>query len=66
MSTVILPGKCPICGNGPLRALPVGYKMFVEKSHQREPIGGLLAYQCVQNGHVFFVRASDLDDEIAV
>jgi hypothetical protein len=66
MSTVTLPGNCPICGKGPLRSLPIGYKMFVEKAHQKEAIGGLLAFQCVQEGHVFFVRASDLDEDIAV
>ncbi|MFL6439731.1 MAG: hypothetical protein ACJ71Q_19320 [Terriglobales bacterium] len=66
MSTALRPGKCPICGGEPLRQLPVGYKMFVEKFHQKEPIGGLLAYQCVEKGHVFFVRASDLEEDIAV
>ena len=40
--------------------------MFVEKAHQKEAIGGLLAYQCVEEGHIFFVRASDLDEDIAV
>jgi len=66
MSTALLPGKCPICGKGPLRQLPTGYKVFVEKSNQKHPIGGLLAFQCVVEGHVFFVRASDLEEDIAV
>jgi hypothetical protein len=66
MSTELLPGKCPICGKGPLRQLPVGYKVFVEKSNLKQPISGLLALQCVIEGHVFFVRASDLEEDIAV
>jgi hypothetical protein len=66
MSTALLSGKCPICGKGPLRQLSVGYNMFVEKAGKKQTIGGLLAFQCVEEGHVFFVRASDLEEDIAV
>lgn len=48
-------GKCPVCGNGPMTELPTGYSAFVEKDKHKQPIGGLVAFQCEEDGHVFFV-----------
>jgi hypothetical protein len=63
MDAVTLRGKCPICGMGPLKPLPLGYSVFVAKPDRTHPIGGLLAYQCVNEMHIFFVRARDIEDE---
>ena len=56
-------GKCPICGMGPLRPLPTGYSVFVAKQDQTHPVGGLRAYQCVKEMHIFFVMARDIEDD---
>ena len=65
MQVLPLRGKCPICGKGPLRHLEIGYKLFVEKSNQKQPIGGLLAFQCEQEGHIFFVMSKDMEEAAA-
>ena len=65
MKSVILRGKCPVCGKGPLTQLSVGYKLFVEKANQKQSIGGLLALQCVEEGHVFFVMIRDVEEAAA-
>lgn len=62
MNPQILRGKCPICGNGPLAVLPTGYAAFVEKGNEKKRIGGLLAFQCKEEGHVFFVMAKDVEE----
>ena len=65
MRAMIAPGRCPICGKGPLIQLPIGYRMFAEKANETQAIGGLLAFQCSQEGHVFFVMARDVEEAIA-
>ena len=62
MNSVPLNGLCPICGKGPLEPLPVGYKMLLLKPGQTQPVGGLVAYQCAIEGHIFFVRAADVEE----
>lgn len=62
MSVMIAVGKCPICGKGPLAELPIGYKMFAAKPTGNQPVGGLVAFQCTQEGHVFFVMARDVEE----
>jgi hypothetical protein len=59
---VTLPGKCPICGRGPLKPLPIKYSVYVSKPEQPEPVGGLLGYQCTQGLHLFFVMARDVEE----
>jgi hypothetical protein len=39
--------------------------MFAEKANETQAIGGLLAFQCTQEGHVFFVMARDVEEAIA-
>jgi len=65
MNSRIPRGKCPICGNGPLTVLPTGYAAFVEKDNENKHIGGLLAFRCEEEGHVFFVMAKDVEDVAA-
>jgi len=45
--------------------LPTGYAVFVEKDNEKKRIGGLLAFQCEEEGHVFFVMAKDVADDVA-
>lgn len=49
-----LHGKCPICGQGPLR--PVAVPLAQQGT---QVATGILAYQCV-NDHIFFVMAKDI------
>jgi hypothetical protein len=35
------------------------------KGESNIQVGGLLAYQCTQEGHVFFVVARDVEDSVA-
>ena len=57
-----LPGKCPICGKAPLVPLSIGYKLLLEKPGQRQPVGGVFAYKCAEEGHVFFVMLKDVEE----
>jgi len=37
--------------------------VFVAKPDQTHPVGGLRAYQCVKELHIFFVMARDIEEE---
>lgn len=65
MESLPLRGKCPICGQGPLRPLPVAYRVTVSKADAPQQVGGLLVYQCAKEGHVFFVMAKDAEENVA-
>lgn len=65
MEPLLLRGKCPICGQGPLRPLAMDYGVQVTKRDTPQPVGGLLVYQCAQEGHVFFVMAKDAEEYAA-
>jgi hypothetical protein len=62
LDSITLRGKCPICGRGPLRPLQIDYRVFVAKPDGTDRVGGLLAYQCTQGLHLFFVMAHDLEE----
>ena len=65
MEPLPLRGKCPICGQGPLRPLAMDYRVLVSKRETPQQVGGLLVYQCVKEGHVFFVMAKDAEEYAA-
>jgi len=65
MTPKLVRGKCPVCGNGPITELPTGYSAFVEKDKHKQRIGGLVAFQCEEEGHVFFVMAKDVEEVAA-
>lgn len=62
MDLVSIRGKCPICGRGPIKPLAVKYSVFVTKPDQTERVGGLVAYQCTEEMHIFFVMARDVEE----
>jgi len=39
--------------------------MVVEKFDQTQPISGVLAFQCTEEGHIFFVAAKDVESSSA-
>jgi DNA-binding transcriptional regulator YiaG len=53
-----LQGKCPICGKGPVRPLPLKYQTPASQPGT-DVGGGILAYQCIDE-HIFFVMAKDI------
>lgn len=65
MEPLELRGNCPICGQGPLRPLPMDYSLTVTKRDGPHQVGGLLVYQCMKEGHVFFVMAKDAEEYAA-
>jgi len=53
-----LRGNCPVCGKGPINPTLKDFVIRVALRDQPEhPIGGLRAYQCQQEQHIFFVMA---------
>ena len=57
-----LRGDCPVCGKWPINPT---FKEFVISVSLRDqpqhPIGGLRAYQCEQEQHIFFVMRKDIE-----
>ena len=43
--------------------MPTGNSVFVAKPDQTYPVGGLRAYQCVKELHIFFVMARDIEED---
>ena len=41
------------------------YRVHVTKRETQQQVGGLLVYQCVKEGHVFFVMAKDAEENVA-
>ncbi|HET9837851.1 MAG TPA: hypothetical protein VFR84_06420 [Candidatus Angelobacter sp.] len=60
---MLQPVKCPVCGRGAIE--PVLQKISVRGDSEdfHGQIGGLKTYRCKVEGHVFFVRVADLEDE---
>ena len=55
-------GDCPIC-KGPIRPTFNEFVISVALRNQpQHPIGGLRAYQCEKELHVFFVMAKDVEE----
>jgi hypothetical protein len=54
------PLSCPICNLLKLRRLLEEFKITASNGNGDSPVGGLLAYQCLANGHVFFVCVNDV------
>ena len=56
------PVLCPICTRSTLEQLFQPVKIKAEIDGERI-VGGVLAYQCTEFGHVFFVRTADVEAE---
>ena len=59
------PYSCPICGQLTLRSLFDSVHITVDIDHELRNVGGLAAFMCTQNGHIFFVMKKDIDSETA-
>lgn len=56
---------CPICGKTTVVAVLDQVAINARVNNQVKEVGGLKAFQCGQQGHIFFVRTTDLESRIA-
>ncbi len=54
------PLSCPICGKTPVEAVLDQVAIHAIVNKQNTQVGGLKAFQCWGEGHIFFVRETDL------
>jgi hypothetical protein len=52
--------NCPLCVERTSKRIVETYSLTVNKEGHATEAGGLRAYQCL-NGHIFFVRACELE-----
>jgi hypothetical protein len=55
-----LPVACPVCGLSAVERIFRDFAMTVKGPVNDKNVNGLAAYICKTNGHVFFIRSSDL------
>lgn len=55
------PYACPICGRLTIRKLFDTVRITAEIDHEFRNVGGLAAFMCTENSHIFFVMKKDLD-----
>ena len=54
--------SCPICKLTSASHVLQGYEIYLARSGETKKVGtGLAAFRCEGAGHVFFVRAEDLE-----
>jgi hypothetical protein len=59
---MMMPLKCPVCGNLSIEPVLEEVKVTAEYESFAGDIGGLKVYRCMDLGHIFFVRITDLND----
>lgn len=63
MSPILGRGKCPVCGKGPVVPVELPNQLCVTKPGGLEVVGGVAAYQCREEFHIFFVMKHDMETE---
>jgi hypothetical protein len=58
---MFLPLKCPVCGKPSIEPVLQLVKIMASYDRYQGEIGGLKVYRCKEEGHIFFVRSSDLE-----
>jgi hypothetical protein len=59
------PHSCPICSRLTLQPLFDNVRITAELDHELRNVGGLAAFMCTENGHIFFVMQKDLENDQA-
>jgi len=59
------PYSCPICGRLTLRPLFDNVHITANVDRELRNVGGLSAYMCTENSHIFFVMKKDVEQESA-
>jgi hypothetical protein len=54
---------CPVCGKGTIEPILQNIQVMVRSERFEGDIGGLKVYRCTELGHIFFVRAADLESD---
>jgi len=60
---MVQPIQCPVCGKSSIEPVLQSIKIVASYERFEGDIGGLKVYRCKENGHIFFVRGSDLENE---
>jgi hypothetical protein len=55
--------SCPICGRRSLEQVLNTVCISARVDGERS-VGGLMAYRCTENGHIFFVRTTDVEQPL--
>jgi len=55
------PYSCPICGRLTIRPLLEKVGITATLDDELRNVGGLSAFMCADNGHIFFVMNKDLE-----
>jgi hypothetical protein len=59
---ILTPTCCPVCGGTTVERILPSLEVLVRDTEPHE-VGGLYSYRCLAGGHIFFVRAADLESE---
>jgi hypothetical protein len=57
-----LPFSCPICGRFTIRRLLENVQITANMEYEFRNVGGLSAFICEVEGHIFFVLKKDLGE----
>jgi hypothetical protein len=57
---VSVPLFCPVCGERAIDRILEDLSITAKGPAEEKQVGGLAAFMCTANGHVFFVRYLDL------
>lgn len=55
------PYSCPICGRLTIKQLFEDVRITADFDHELRNVGGLSAFMCAENGHIFFIMKKDID-----
>jgi hypothetical protein len=58
---MLLPLTCPVCGKSTIEPVLASVRIVAMYEQFQGDIGGLKVYRCTEEGHIFFVRSSDLE-----
>ena len=58
----MLPQSCPICNRLQVKPLLEEVRISAMIGGNTESVHGLVGYICEVNGHIFFVRTSDMEN----
>ncbi len=58
------PLVCPICTRWELRPVFQEITIQLQVGGEEKSVAGVLGYQCMQYGHIFFVRQADIETEV--
>ena len=61
----MVPQSCPICKRPNVKSVFENVPITVDIQTELRKVGGLAAFMCTVNSHIFFVRTADLEEDAA-